>query len=164
MGGDILKAMIHLLAVVFTVSGAWAQTPNRFENYCAQINAPTMPEYARPNTKVVNLMAVVNATNNLDKLMKDSVVAGYDYQEFKSRMAARKIVLNDQFHADAYARTARLKCEALASTEAGVGGVGIQAHNSPTDEQLGRRVDDSGIGVSQPSSGGDSGGGSETDR
>jgi hypothetical protein len=85
---------------------------------------------------------------------------GQDYAQFKERMAKKKIALNDH-HEEAYARAARFKCDLLA-TEAGPGLVSNDGHTAPTTEQLGRRVDDSGIGVGGPTNTGDSG--SETER
>ncbi len=91
-------------------------------------------------------MAVVDATNGTDKLMREAIARNLDYGQFKTEMRARKISLNDQFHEAHYATAARAKCE---TTESGAGDMNTQAHNSPTDEQLMRKVNDSGIGVDQ---------------
>jgi hypothetical protein len=158
VGGDILKAMIQLLALVLTFASA--QPLSRFERYCAQLATPNPEVSAHANSRIGGLFAVADAAQGIDRLMKESVMLGHDYAQFKERMAKKNIALNDH-HEEAYARAARFKCDLLA-TEAGPGLVSNDGHPAPTTEQLGRRVDDSGIGVGGPANTGDSG--TETER
>lgn len=153
--------MIHPLLLsfflAFSMSPLFAQ--ENFSRYCGHLAAPA-PTPLRPNVKIGNLAAVVDAAQGTPKHMRDAVARGLNYDEFKVEMATKKISINDQFHQTHFEDVARARCEITEST---AGNVSIQAHNAPTTEQLGRRVDDSGIGVGGPDVNGSSTG-SETDR
>lgn len=146
----MIQFVFSILTATFLIPPAGAQ-PNpgaRFARYCDQLAAAVPAQAIDANVKVGSLWAVVDATNGTDRSMREAVTRGLDYQQFKSEMALKKIVLNDQVHSAHYALAARAKCEV---TESGAGDVSSQAHNSPTDEQTMRRVNDSGIGVTNDS-------------
>jgi|GEM_PF-5644976 len=149
--------MTHFLSLLLSLSPLWAQNPDsRFGRYCNEIAAPIPSQTQNNKHQVANLMDVVDATNNVNRLMKEALERNLDYRQFKAEMAAKKIQLNDQFHENKYALAARTKCDEIV-TEGGPGQVDTAAHTSPTDGQLDRRVDDSGIGVSSPGDGNSTG-------
>lgn len=94
-------------------------------------------------------MAVVDAVNSTPKHMREAIARGEDYEQFKAESAKQNVRLNEYFHQANYANVARAKCEPLI-TESGSGLASNEAFTAPTDQQLDRRVDDSGIGVSSP--------------
>lgn len=134
--------MIQLFALVLSLTPVFAQ--ENFSRYCGHL-AALAPAPLRPNVKVESLAAVVDAAQETPKHMREAVARGLNYDEFKAEMAAKKISINDQFHQANFEAFARARCDITEST---AGNMSIQAHNAPTNEQLGRRVDDSGIGVS----------------
>ncbi len=150
--------MIHLLALLLSLTPLFAQ--ENFSRYCGHI-AALAPAPLRPNVKVGNLAAVVDAAQGTPKQMRQAVARGLNYDEFKAEMAVKKISINDQFHQANFEEIARARCE---TTESTAGNTSIQAHSAPTPEQLGRRVDDSGIGVGGPAVDGSGTSGSETGR
>jgi hypothetical protein len=150
--------MIQVLALVLSLTPLFAQ--ENFSRYCGHIAAPA-PSHLRPNTKVFALAAVVDAARGMPKRMRDAVARGMSYEEFKEQMAGEQISISDHYHQASFEDIARSRCE---TNESSVGEVSIQAHNAPTREQLGRRVDDSGIGVGGPAVDGTGTSGSETDR
>lgn len=150
-----------MITAILSSLNLWAQTGDRFERYCGQLNAPVPEVSNRANSKVNDLMAVVDAANGTPQLMREAVNKKLDYEQFKSAMHDRHVDLNDQFHRGQYARAARSGCENIA-TESGPGDISAVAHTAPTTEQLNRRVNDSGIGVGPAD--GSSGTSSEADR
>ncbi len=98
-------------------------------------------------------MAVVDAVNATPKHMREAVARGEDYEQFKTESAKHNVRLNEYFHQVNYANVARAKCEPLI-TESGPGLASNEAFTAPTDQQLDRRVDDSGIGVGSPGTSG----------
>lgn len=138
--------MTLLLTAILTTAAVWAQTGDRFSRYCGQLSTPVPEVTNHANSKVSDLMAVVDAANGTPQAMQDAVKKQLDYEQFKASMHDKHVELNDQFHQADYARAARSGCESIV-TESGAGNISTVAHVSPTEEQLNRRVNDSGIGA-----------------
>jgi len=135
--------MILYMALVFAFNPAWSQEgpAERFNAFCSQLSVPGPAEQIRPNPKIGNLMAVVDAAQETPKLIREALARQLTFEEFKAESAGKGVKINDHFHQEAYFAAARVKCDATV-TESGTLAAGTEAHNAPTREQYTRRIND----------------------